>query len=120
MRNKFHVLAFALTASVLWSAAGFSHAKLQSSSPADKAQLAHSPPTLTLNFSEAAQLAVLKLTTSGTAIPVVVDHNAKAASTVVVTLPALKAGTYDVEWSAIAQDDGHVTKGSFSFIVLGP
>jgi methionine-rich copper-binding protein CopC len=120
MRNKFRVLAFALTASLLWSAPSFSHANLRSSTPADKAQLAHSPPTLTLNFSEEAQLAVLKLTSSGTAIPVALDHNAKAASIIVVTLPALKAGTYDVEWSAIAQDDGHVTKGSFSFIVLGP
>jgi methionine-rich copper-binding protein CopC len=117
--NKFQVFAVALTTSLLWSVPCFSHAKLQSSVPASNAQLAHTPPTLTLNFSEEAQLAVLKLTSSGTSVPVPLDRNAKASSTIVVTLPALKPGTYDVQWSAIAQDDGHVTKGSFSFTVLG-
>jgi methionine-rich copper-binding protein CopC len=117
--NKFHGFAAALTASLLWSAPSFAHAILRSSIPAGNAQLTQSPPTLTLNFSEDAQLAVLKLTSSGTAIPVTLDHNAKASSAIVVTLPALKPGRYDVQWSAIAQDDGHVTKGSFSFSVLG-
>jgi methionine-rich copper-binding protein CopC len=37
------------------------HAHLQSSTPADNAQLTEAPKTLSLNFSEAAQLAVLKL-----------------------------------------------------------
>jgi methionine-rich copper-binding protein CopC len=117
--NRFHVLALAITASLLWSVPCFSHAKLQSSIPASNAQLAHTPPTLTLNFSEEAQLAVLKLTSSGSSVPVSLDRNAKASSAIVVTLPALKPGTYEVQWSAIAQDDGHVTKGSFSFTVLG-
>jgi len=117
--NRFHVFAAALTASLMWSAPSFSHAMLRSSIPAANARLARSPPALTLNFSEEAQLAVLKLTSSGTAIPVTLDHNAKASSAIVVTLPALKPGTYDVQWSAIAQDDGHVTKGTFSFTVLG-
>jgi hypothetical protein len=96
-----------------------SHAKLQGSVPAANAQLAHAPPTLTLNFSEDALLAVLKLTTSGTAVPVTVDRGAKPSSAVVVALPALKPGKYVIEWSAIAADDGHITKGSFSFTILG-
>jgi methionine-rich copper-binding protein CopC len=117
--NKFHVFAAALAASLMWSAPSFSHAILRSSIPAGDAKLVRSPPTLTLNFSEEAQLAVLKLTSSGTSIPVTLDHSAKASSAIVVTLPALKPGKYDVQWSAIAQDDGHVTKGAFSFTVLG-
>ena len=117
--NKFHVHAFALMASLMWSGACFSHARLQSSIPAANAQLAHVPATLTLNFSEAAQLAVLKLTVSGIAVPLTVDRGAKASTAVVVPLPALKPGRYQVEWSAIAADDGHITKGSFYFTVLG-
>ena len=117
--HKFAVLNLALAVSLLWSVPCLSHAKLQSSVPAANAQLAHAPPTLTLNFSEQAQLAVLKLTSSGAAVPVTVDRAAKASSAVVVTLPALKPGRYEVEWSAIAADDGHITKGSFSFTILG-
>ena len=117
--NKFAALNLALAVSLLGSVPCFSHAKLQSSVPAANAQLAHAPPTLTLNFSEEAQLAVLKLISSGTIVPVTVDRGAKPSSAVVVALPALKSGKYEVEWSAIASDDGHITKGSFSFTVLG-
>jgi methionine-rich copper-binding protein CopC len=116
--TKFPMYAFALTAAFLWSVPCFAHAKLQSSIPATNAQLAHAPPTLTLNFSEDAQLAVLTLNTAGTVIPVTLDRSAKASSAIVVALPALKPGTYQVQWSAIARDDGHVTRGSFSFTIL--
>jgi methionine-rich copper-binding protein CopC len=112
-----------LPAALMWTAllttqAAFGHAKLQTSSPADHAQLATAPPTLTLTFNERAQLAVLKLKTATSEIPVAVDHGAKAATTVVVTLPALAPGTYEVQWTAMAADDGHITKGSLSFPVL--
>jgi methionine-rich copper-binding protein CopC len=123
MRNipmrKFQICAITLAASLLWSVPSWSHAKLQSSVPAANSQLAHAPPTLTLNFSEEAQLAVLKLTSLGTAVPVALDRGAKPSSAIVVSLPALKPGKYEVQWSAIASDDGHITKGSFSFTVLG-
>jgi copper resistance protein C len=95
------------------------HARLQSSTPAADSRLAAAPSTLTLNFSEKAQLAVLKLTLAGTVIPVTVDRAAAASATVVLPLPALKPGKYEVEWSALAQDDGHVTKGIFSFSIMG-
>jgi methionine-rich copper-binding protein CopC len=95
------------------------HAKLQSSVPAADAQLAAAPKTLTLNFSEAAQLAVLKLTLNGKDVPVAVDKNAKASQTFTLSLPALAPGKYSVQWSAVAADDGHVTKGTFTFSVTG-
>jgi methionine-rich copper-binding protein CopC len=93
------------------------HAKLQSSSPADNAQLSEPPKTLTLKFSEAAQLAVLKLLRDGKEIAVPLDKGAKAGQTFTLTLPALAPGKYTVQWSAMAVDDGHVTKGSFSFSI---
>jgi methionine-rich copper-binding protein CopC len=117
--HKFAVLKVALAVSLMWSVPCFSHARLQSSVPAAEARLAKAPPTLTLNFSEQAQLAVLKVSSSGTSVPITVDRSAKAASTVIVALPALKPGKYEVQWSAIAADDGHITKGSFYFTVLG-
>jgi copper resistance protein C len=93
------------------------HAKLQSSAPADNAQLSEAPKTLTLKFSEAAQLAVLKLLRDGKEIPVPLDKGAKAGQTFTLTLPTLAPGKYTVQWSAMAADDGHVTKGSFSFSI---
>jgi len=93
------------------------HAKLQSSSPAGNAQLSAAPKSLTLTFSEAARLAVLKLVHDGNEIPVPIDKGAKAGQSFTLTLPALAPGNYTVHWSAIAADDGHITKGSFSFSI---
>jgi copper resistance protein C len=93
------------------------HAKLQSSTPANNAHLTEAPKTLTLNFSEAAQLAVLKLVRDGKEISVPLDKSAKAGQTFTLTLPALSPGNYTVQWTAVAADDGHVTKGSFAFLI---
>ena len=95
------------------------HAKLKSSMPADNASLTAPPKALTLTFSEAAQLAVLKLTSNGKEIPVTVDKSAKASQEFTLALPVLAPGKYLVQWSAVAADDGHVTKGSFAFSVTG-
>jgi methionine-rich copper-binding protein CopC len=93
------------------------HAHLQSSIPSDQARLSAAPAALTLDFSESARLTVLSLTRSGHLIPVTLNHDAKASSRIVVPLPALKPGTYEVQWRVIAEDDGHVTHGSFRFTI---
>jgi methionine-rich copper-binding protein CopC len=113
---KTSLLAFALCGLV---AAGpcMAHAKLLSSSPAANAHLTEAPKTLTLKFSEAAQLAVLKLVRDGNEVPIPLDKGAKAGQTFTLTLPALSPGNYTVQWSAVAADDGHITKGSFVFSI---
>jgi methionine-rich copper-binding protein CopC len=113
---KNSLLAFALCGIV---AAGpcLAHAKLQSSSPANNAHLTEAPKTLTLQFSEAAQLAVLKLIKDGKELPMPLDKSAKPGQTFTLTLPALSPGNYTVQWSAVAADDGHVTKGAFVFSI---
>jgi methionine-rich copper-binding protein CopC len=102
-------------------AAGFcmAHARLQSSSPSDSAQLMQAPKSLTLNFSEAARLAVLKLILDGNEVPVPVDTSAPARQSFVLPLPDLRAGKYTVQWTAVAADDGHVTRGTFTFSIAG-
>ena len=111
-------LAFALSGAL---AAGpcLSHAKLQSSTPADNAQLAQAPKTLTLNFSEAAQLARLVMVGDGKEISIPIDKTAKASQSFTVTLPELAPGKYTVHWTAVAADDGHITRGSFVFSIAG-
>jgi|SRR5271167_485462 len=111
-------LAFALSGAL---AAGpcWAHAKLQSSSPADNSQLTQAPKTLTLNFSEAAQLARLVLVNDGKEISLPIDKSAKASQSMTLPLPGLVPGKYTVLWSAVAADDGHVTRGSFAFSISG-
>ncbi len=119
------------------------HAKLLNTVPAAGEQLAVAPRQLTLKFNEAVQIGVLKLSSAdGKSIPIELDHGAataptaaaatpapskaatstaaaSAASTVTVALPTLAPGTYQVQWSALTVDDGHVVKGTFSFVVTG-
>jgi hypothetical protein len=112
-------ILLALNLSVAFAAPCFAHAKLESSTPAENAQLAAAPKTLMLKFNEAATLAVLKLISAGKEIPIPVDKSAKPDRAFTFNLPALAAGSYTVQWSAVAADDGHVTKGSFSFTITG-
>jgi len=97
----------------------FAHAKLRSSIPAADAQLRAAPKSLTLSFNENVRLAVLTLTLDGKDVPVTVDRSAPPAAQVSVALPALAVGQYVVQWSALSVDDGHVSKGTFAFAVVG-
>jgi methionine-rich copper-binding protein CopC len=113
---KHAILAVVLCSATL-AAPCMAHAKLQSSSPAKDAHLTEPPKTLTLTFNEAAQVAVLKLVSGGKVIPISVDKNAKASASFTFPLPTLAPGSYTVQWTAVAADDGHVTKGSFTFSI---
>jgi methionine-rich copper-binding protein CopC len=113
------LLAVTATGMILAGPA-FGHAKLRGTIPAAEAQLPVAPKSLTLSFNEDVRLAVLTLTANGKDIPVTVDRSAPAAPQVTVTLPVLAVGIYQVRWSALSPDDGHVSKGTFSFAVLGP
>jgi len=108
----------AVVAGLFLTAPAFGHAKLRGSLPAADAQLQTAPKSLTLTFSETVRLAVLTLNIDGKNIPVTIDRNAPAAPQVSVTLPVLAAGRYQVRWSALSVDDGHVTQGTFSFSIL--
>lgn len=109
--------AVCAAAAMLSPMPAFAHAKLLSTSPTAGAQVDVPPKALTLRFDEEVQLAVLKLSTGGTDIPVPFDRGAQAAPEVTVALPDLAPGTYRVQWSALTADDGHVVKGTFSFVV---
>ncbi len=110
--------AWALTvAGVLLAGTAFGHARLLRSSPTDRAHLPVAPKSLTLTFNENVQLAVLSLTSDGKDMPLNVDRSATAAREVTVMLPPMADGRYQVQWSALSSDDGHVSKGTFSFIV---
>jgi hypothetical protein len=95
----------------------FGHARLLGAVPAPDAELTGPPPSLTLKFNESVRLGMLQLWTAGHEIPLTIDHDAPAASTVTLPLPRLAAGTYEVRWSALTASDGHVVKGVYSFSI---
>jgi copper resistance protein C len=107
----------ALCAGLLAMSPAFGHAKLLESSPAAGAEITGSPPSLTLSFNENVRLGVLKLSTAGHAVPVVIDPNPAAARVITIKLPPLPVGAYDVQWSALTPSDGHVVKGRYSFVI---
>ena len=112
-------MMLALTlAGVMLASPSFGHAKLVSSSPASGAQVAESPRMFTLTFNEEVKLASLTLTLAGKPISVTVDKAAASAKMVTVPVPALTPGAYELHWTAISTDDGHVTKGAYAFTVL--
>ena len=115
--TKHWLSAVAITGMIL-AGPVFAHAKLRSSNPAAGAELQVAPKTLTLTFGESVRLAVLTLTADGKDIPLTLDRSAPAAAQVSVALPALGAGTYRVQWSALSVDDGHVSKGTFVFEIM--
>jgi methionine-rich copper-binding protein CopC len=107
-----------ILAGALLPLAALGHAKLLSTVPAMGEQLAVAPRQITLEFNEAVQIGVLKLSADGKDIPIKLDPGAAGASKVTVALPALAPATYRVQWSALTVDDGHVVKGTFSFVVV--
>jgi len=107
----------AAVAGVLLAGPAFAHAKLLSASPADGAQLARAPTALTLSFATPVRLGSVAVTSSGRAVPVAVDRTVKATATVVIPLPPLVPGHYEVRWSAVSAEDGHVAKGSLAFTI---
>lgn len=96
----------------------YAHAHLAQSEPAEDAVLNKTPATVSIEYTEALELGLSKLVlkdesgaTIETGKPEHIDGNTKTLS---VTPPALKPGTYTVEWGA-ASVDTHRTEGSFKF-----
>jgi methionine-rich copper-binding protein CopC len=109
----------AAAVAMVLAAPAWGHAKLLSTSPAADAKLSAAPKSLTLSFNENVRIAVVTLKSGGKDIPVAVDRNAPAAPQVTIPLPPLAIGKYQVQWSALSSGDGHVTKGTFSFAIVG-
>jgi copper transport protein len=98
----------------------FAHAYPSRSTPAPNAQLAQSPPTVEIWFTEHLEPSLSSL--------VVEDANQKSVQTgssqvdphdtthLVASLPSqLAQGTYTVVWHAVSADDGDSTAGVFAF-----
>ncbi|EIY4987529.1 MAG: CopC domain-containing protein YobA [Klebsiella quasipneumoniae] len=108
-------------AGLLTAAGALAHAHLQQQIPAAGAQLAASPQTLTLSFSEGIEPAFSGVTVTGPQQHAVAtgkltrsaDNPAQVTVPVTETLPP---GEYTVAWHVVSVD-GHKTKGQYTFSV---
>ena len=100
---------------LLCSGAVLAHVHLRDSSPADGARLAAAPTTLTLSFSEPAQLTALSLQQDqGSSWKL--SPPAEPQLRVSVALPPLAPGSYHLRWRALSRD-GHVVPGEIRFSI---
>jgi copper transport protein len=119
--RRFPVQAFSflvvLLAGLVLAPPAWSHAVLLRAEPADGATLADPPATLKLTFSEPVSPLVVRLIGPGgeTLTPSVSAGN----STVTVTPPPMRRGTYELGWRVISAD-GHPIGGAVLFSIGAP
>ncbi len=101
------------------SSGAWSHAYIESSSPADGTTMTQPPREVTLRFTEGIELVFSRVTVrdaSGADVHEGVLRQ-PSATTLAIDLRPLPAGRYTVEWRVLSVDT-HVTEGRFAFIVV--
>ncbi|MEQ3551742.1 copper resistance CopC family protein [Pseudonocardia nematodicida] len=115
------VLLAGTVALLLGAAPAWAHTELESSSPAEGAQLAQAPPEVTLTFNEdvAADTATVTVTGPDGADAVAGPATAEAGTLTVPLRPLGPAGDYTVDYRVIS-DDGHPVEGTVPFTLTSP
>lgn len=112
--------AWLVAAAGALAGAAQAHGKLEGSLPVAGSTLSKAPAVIQLTFNEAPEPAFTKIKLSdgaGRDIPLPRPSlNQPDRKIVEVTLPALQASLYRVQWSTVTHD-GHKTKGQFTFTV---
>jgi copper transport protein len=112
-------VGFAAATSLLGAAPASAHANLISASPAPGASLPQAPGAVVLRFSEVVDYLRSSLTVTGpggrdaTDGPTqAVPHDGRALRR---PLGLERLGCYEVMWTSVSLDDGHVESGRYSF-----
>lgn len=105
-----------------WGVApALAHANLLRSDPAPNAVLPESPQKIRLWFSEPVEPGFTQLVVLDKAGARVDNQDSSVDNAeqraLAVSLPSLPRGPYTVAWQALSKVDGHITRGSFSFVV---
>lgn len=110
---------FALAILGLGISPAFAHARVQSMSIAENAQLQKSPSNFVVKFSEKVGLVKVALTRSTGEVVDLAYQPPKGMSVAFqIPLPALSIGTYALSWRTMG-DDGHAMNGAVHFTVAG-
>ncbi|MEZ4615441.1 MAG: copper resistance protein CopC [Caldilineaceae bacterium] len=101
----------------------FAHAEIIRAEPADGAELAESPATMTLWFNETivehfSSVQVLDLQNQSVS-GVTIQADPAERDLLYVMLPTLAPGGYTVFWKVLSDSDGHLSQG-FTTLTIGP
>lgn len=115
------LLATTAALSLTFGAQAFAHAHLTTADPAPASTVTTSPNPIALHFTEGVNVAFTGIELIGPDQKPVKLAHAKLApkddKTLLVPVPSpLHAGTYQVNWHALATD-GHKTQGQYRFTV---
>jgi copper transport protein len=94
------------------------HARVVSGDPADGSALPRAPTTVRLRFNEQVSPSFLRavlLDERGRAVAGIRVSRAGDGRQLVIWVPLLPRGTYQVDWEVLAQADGHVSSGAMAF-----
>jgi copper transport protein len=109
------------TVSVVAASPVAAHAELLFTTPATGASLPQAPSQLTMTFSERIDPVTASVTVaneSGDLVPGVGTPTVDPAGTTAsVSLPQLPASLYTVRYRVTSAEDGHITEGSWLFLV---
>ncbi len=111
----------AALAVLLLTGVGWSHAFLESATPAEGSTLQTPPKELRLSFTEPIEVAFSRVTVTGPNGQNVAQPIAQTGITRTITVPLsgeLPPGEYTVQWQVLSIDT-HTTNGQFKFTVAG-
>ena len=107
-----HLTLFVVVAILLLSPIARAHSVLGASDPAQNAILTDAPETITLRFQKGLRLTAIRLDGSKLKLP----KQRGFGREIVVDLPQMTPGAYEVEWRGLSED-GHSVKGTIGFVV---
>ena len=97
--------------------AALAHAKMTASTPKDGSTVAAGLSQIELNFSKPLRLSMVHVRDAAQhEVPLKSELPTPLASEVKIDVESLTPGSYQVSWTAVAED-GHVMKGTFAFSV---
>jgi len=117
-KTSFLTLAGAAMVAVALGVGVQAHAKLLKTSPVDKATVAKAPTSVQLWFNEAIDVKLSKVEVTGPdgKVALGVVHAMEPKQLMGPITGKMADGAYTVDWQT-AGDDGHVQKGSYTFML---
>ena len=118
IRRSACVLAFALVAILGAGVAANAHGELEGADPEPNAQLKSAPPNVTMTFTEEPSNDSVLDVTDGCGNDVV-QRTVVDGNDFVATVATGQPGKWEATFRVISAEDGHLTKGKYSFDVAG-